>query len=126
MRGAARAIGWEFQRHHRVGLVTLAIYFVAFWTIKSWVLGRATPIRFNPPDHLGGLIIAPLYAQFRPSYAGGTRPIDLLALRRDGRLVVIELKVAEDATLALQGADYWRRVEAHRRRGHLSQSSTFT
>lgn len=72
-----------------------------------------------------GLIIAPLYAQFRPSHAGGTRPIDLLALRRDGRLVVIELKVSEDATLALQGVDYWRRVEAQRRRGHISQSRIF-
>jgi len=72
-----------------------------------------------------GLRLAPLYAQFRPSHAGGTRPIDLLALRRDGRLVVIELKVAEDREHVLQGADYWRRVEAHRRRGHISQSKIF-
>jgi hypothetical protein len=72
-----------------------------------------------------GLRLAPLYAQFRPVHAGGTRPIDLLALRRDGRLVVIELKVAEDREHVLQGADYWRRVEAHRRRGHISQSKIF-
>jgi hypothetical protein len=72
-----------------------------------------------------GLRLAPLYAQFRPTHAGGTRPIDLLALRRDGRLVVIELKVAEDREHVLQAADYWRRVEAHRRRGHISQSKIF-
>ncbi|HEV7376231.1 MAG TPA: hypothetical protein VGN95_16050 [Pyrinomonadaceae bacterium] len=72
-----------------------------------------------------GLRLAPLYAQFRPSHAGGTRPIDLLALRRDGRLVVIELKVAEDREHVLQGADYWRRVEAHHLRGHISQSKIF-
>jgi hypothetical protein len=89
---------------------------------EAWLesLLRRDITRLDP-----GLIIAPLYAQFRPSHAGGTHLIDLLALRRDGRLVVIELKVAEDATLALQGADYWRRVEAHRRRGHLSQARIF-
>ena len=74
-----------------------------------------------------GLIIAPLHAQFRTARGGklGIRPIDMLALRRDGRLVVIELKVAEDREHVLQGADYWRRVEAHRRRGHISKAKLF-
>ena len=53
------------------------------------------------------------------------RPIDLLALRRDGRLVVIELKVSEDREHVLQGADYWQRVEAHRRRGHIWRARLF-
>ncbi len=74
-----------------------------------------------------GLIIAPLHAQFRTSKGGrlGVRPIDLLALRRDGRLVVIELKVSEDREHVLQGADYWQRVEAHRRRGHIQRAKLF-
>jgi hypothetical protein len=74
-----------------------------------------------------GLIIAPLHAQFRTARGGklGIRPIDMLALRRDGRLVVIELKVSEDREHVLQGADYWRRVEAHRRRGHISKAKLF-
>ena len=74
-----------------------------------------------------GLIIAPLHAQFRTSQAGpnGARPIDLLALRQDGRLVVIELKVTEDREHVFQGVDYWRRVEAHRRRGHISGARLF-
>jgi hypothetical protein len=74
-----------------------------------------------------GLIIAPLHAQFRTSKGGrqGARPIDLLALRLDGRLVVIELKVSEDREHVLQGADYWQRVEAHRRRGHIWQAKLF-
>ena len=74
-----------------------------------------------------GLIIAPLHAQFRTARGGrlGVRPVDLLALRQDGRLVVIELKVAEDRDHVLQGADYWRRVEAHRRRGHLTRARLF-
>ena len=78
-----------------------------------------------------GLIIAPLHAQFRTSRGGafgsqgGARPIDLLALRHDGRLVVIELKVNEDREHVFQGLDYWRRVEAHRRRGHISAAKLF-
>ncbi len=74
-----------------------------------------------------GLIIAPLHAQFRTSPGGpaGPRPIDLLALRQDGRLVVIELKVNEDREHVFQGVDYWRRVEAHRRRGHISAAKLF-
>jgi hypothetical protein len=74
-----------------------------------------------------GLIIAPLHAQFRTARGGrlGVRPVDLLALRQDGRLVVIELKVSEDREHVLQGADYWRRVEAHRRRGHISKARLF-
>jgi hypothetical protein len=75
-----------------------------------------------------GLVIAPLHAQFRTSRVGqhsGSRPVDLLALRRDGRLAVIELKVSEDREHVLQGADYWRRVEAHRRHGHLARARLF-
>ena len=77
-----------------------------------------------------GLIVAPLHAQFRTSHGGaigrgGARPIDLLALRHDGRLVVIELKVSEDREHVFQGVDYWRRVEAHRRRGHISSAKLF-
>jgi hypothetical protein len=95
---------------------------------EAWLesLLRRDITRLDP-----GLRLAPLYAQFRtPARAGstttaGARPVDLLALRRDGRLVVIELKVAEDAALPLQGADYWRRVEAHRRRGDLTRSRLF-
>jgi len=74
-----------------------------------------------------GLIIAPLHAQFRTARGGklGIRPIDMLALRQDGRLAVIELKITEDREHVLQGADYWRRVEAHRRRGHIARARLF-
>ena len=75
-----------------------------------------------------GLVVSPLHVQLRTSReaaGAGARPVDLLALRRDGRLVVVELKVSEDAALPLQGADYWRRVEAHRRRGHLARARLF-
>ncbi|HVF45596.1 MAG TPA: hypothetical protein VM936_21400 [Pyrinomonadaceae bacterium] len=91
---------------------------------EAWLesLLRRDVIRLDP-----GLRLAPLHAQFRASRAGSpaARPVDLLALRRDGRLVVIELKVSEDASLALQGADYWRRVEAHRRQGNITRARLF-
>ncbi len=91
---------------------------------ESWLesLLRRDITRLDP-----GLIIAPLHTQFRTARGGplGVRPIDLLALRRDGRLVVIELKVSEDREHVLQGADYWRRVEAHRRRGHIARARLF-
>ncbi|HEX8145733.1 MAG TPA: hypothetical protein VF591_00915 [Pyrinomonadaceae bacterium] len=72
-----------------------------------------------------GLRLAPIHAQFRAAPGAAARPVDLLALRRDGRLVVVELKVSEDASLALQGADYWRRVEAQRRAGHIRRARLF-
>jgi hypothetical protein len=94
---------------------------------EAWLesLLRRDITRLDP-----GLRLAPLYAQFRTASTergagAGARPVDLLALRRDGRLVVIELKVAEDIALPLQGADYWRRVEAHRRRGDIARSRLF-
>ena len=74
-----------------------------------------------------GLRLAPLHAQFRTAHEknAGARPIDLLALRRDGRLVIIELKIAEDVTLPLQGADYWRRISAQHRAGHIKRTRLF-
>jgi hypothetical protein len=91
---------------------------------EAWLesLLRRDITRLDP-----GLIIAPLHAQFRTSRVGAisVRPIDLLALRHDGRLAVIELKVSEDREHVLQGVDYWQRVEAHRRRGHISKAKLF-
>jgi hypothetical protein len=91
---------------------------------EAWLesLLRRDITRLDP-----GLIIAPLHAQFRTARGGvlGVRPIDLLALRRDGRLAVIELKVSEAREHVMQGADYWQRVEAHRRRGHITRARLF-
>lgn len=91
---------------------------------EAWLesLLRRDITRLDP-----GLIIAPLYAQFRISRAGvpGVRPIDLLALRRDGRLTVIELKIFESREDVLQGVDYWQRVESHRRRGNIARTRLF-
>ena len=91
---------------------------------EAWLesLLRRDITRLDP-----GLRLAPLHAQFRAAREApaSSRPVDLLALRRDGRLVVVELKVSEDAAHALQGADYWRRVEQHRRSGDITRARLF-
>jgi hypothetical protein len=67
------------------------------------------------------LILSPIYNQFRAS----NDKIDLLALRRDGRLVVIELKTQPDREMIFQAADYWRKIELQRRRGILAEADLF-
>ncbi|MEJ7622629.1 MAG: hypothetical protein WKF34_01415 [Pyrinomonadaceae bacterium] len=67
------------------------------------------------------LILSPIYHQFRSARA----KIDLLALRRDGRLVIIELKTQPDRESVFQAADYWRKVELQRRRGILAAANLF-
>jgi hypothetical protein len=115
----------ELREHRRAGATDHRHAFYAY-APEAWLesLLRRDITRLDP-----GLRLAPLYAQFRTSArdksAAGARPVDLLALRRDGRLVVIELKVSEDAALPLQGAGYWQRVEAHRRRGDIARSRLF-
>lgn len=67
------------------------------------------------------LILAPIHNQFR---AAGDR-IDLLALRKDGRLVVIEIKATPDRNAVFQAVDYWRTIEIQRRRGNLRDARLF-
>src|SRR6185436_8212700 len=67
------------------------------------------------------LILSPIYNQFRAS----NDKIDLLALRRDGRLVVIELKTQPDREMVFQAADYWRKIELQRRHGILEAANLF-
>ena len=67
------------------------------------------------------LILSPIYNQFRSS----NDKIDLLALRRDGRLVIIELKTQPDREMVFQAADYWRKIELQRRRGILAEANLF-
>jgi hypothetical protein len=66
-----------------------------------------------------------LYSQV-PAFSAGDRGVlDLLGIRLDGRLVVVELKTAEDIHLALQAADYWLRVRTHQMRGEFQKYGYF-
>jgi hypothetical protein len=67
------------------------------------------------------LILSPLYHQFRAELD----KIDLLALRKDGRLIIIEVKTAPDREMIFQAADYWRKIELQRRKGNLQKLKIF-
>ena len=68
---------------------------------------------------------AHLYAQV-PAFAAGDRGvIDLLGVTRDGRLVVVELKAAEDIHLVLQAVDYWLRVRWHQEQDEFQRYGYF-
>ena len=87
---------------------------------ESWLesILRRDVSRLDP-----NLRLAPLHAQFRISNRKGA--LDLLALRTDGRLVVIELKVAPDREMIFQAANYWRQIELERRSGNLQKIGLF-
>jgi len=71
------------------------------------------------------LLRDPVYGQV-PAFAGGERGIlDLLAVERSGRLVVIELKASADLNLPLQALDYWIRVKWHLDRGEFPANGYF-
>jgi hypothetical protein len=71
------------------------------------------------------LLPDPIYGQV-PAFAGGARGIlDLLAVDRDGRLAVIELKASADLHLPLQALDYWIRVKWHLDRGEFGRFGYF-
>lgn len=67
------------------------------------------------------LILSPIYNQFYIS----REKIDLFALRKDRRLVIIELKVAVDREMPFQALDYWQKIELQRRKGKLDNAKLF-
>lgn len=78
-------------------------------------------LRKNIKQLDANLILSPLYHQFR----AGRDQIDLLALRNDGRLVIIEIKTAPDREMIFQAADYRRKIELQRRSGNLQKARLF-
>ena len=66
-----------------------------------------------------------MYSQV-PAFAAADRAMmDVLAVTREGRLTVVELKADEDIHLPLQGLDYWSRVNWHHGRGEFLQGGYF-
>lgn len=66
-----------------------------------------------------------LYSQVPAFSASDRAMIDVLALTRDARLAVVELKADEDIHLPLQGLDYWSRVAWHHERGEFQRFGYF-
>jgi hypothetical protein len=66
-----------------------------------------------------------VYAQV-PAYRGENRAfIDVLTTTRNGRLVIVELKISESSEFPFQALDYWLRVEWHRQRGDFQRRGYF-
>jgi hypothetical protein len=66
-----------------------------------------------------------IYSQIPAWRADERSVIDLLTINHERRLVVIEIKTAEDSQLPLQGLDYWLRVEQARLRGEFAKRGMF-
>jgi hypothetical protein len=62
----------------------------------------------------------PVYGQTVAAAGTDRDRLDLLAVDRTGRLVVIELKASEDVHLPVQALDYWIRVKWHLERNDFS------
>jgi hypothetical protein len=75
-------------------------------------------------DH--SLLTSPVYRQV-PAFAARDRGmLDLLAVNRDGRLAVVELKADEDLHMPLQGLDYWIRVHRSAQSRNVDGTNDFT
>jgi hypothetical protein len=71
------------------------------------------------------LLPEPVYSQVAAVEGAGRGILDLVALRRDGRLTVIEIKATADLDLPLQALDYWVRVAHHAARGGFTPRGYF-
>jgi hypothetical protein len=67
-----------------------------------------------------------VYSQVPAFSAADRAMIDILAMTRESRLAVIELKANEDIHLPLQGVDYWSRVAWHQSRGEFTRFGYFS
>ena len=65
------------------------------------------------------LRLVPVHGQVLTFVAGDRDLIDLLAIGRDGRLCIIELKAEADLHLPVQALDYWMRIRYHAGRSEL-------
>lgn len=76
---------------------------------ERWLESR---LRNDIAEILPGLRDDLMYSQVPALSSGDRGMLDLLALDREGRLTVLELKADEDLHLPLQALDYWIRVRA--------------
>jgi hypothetical protein len=66
-----------------------------------------------------------VYSQVPAFSASDRAMIDVLAVTREGRLAVVELKADEDIHLPLQALDYWSRVAWHHACGEFQKFGYF-
>jgi hypothetical protein len=95
-----------FASRHAEGAHTDPLFRMA---PERWLDSR---LRANLAELLPGLRSDLFYAQVPALSSGDRGMLDLLAIDRNSRLVVLELKASEDLHLPLQALDYWMRVRA--------------
>ncbi len=82
-------------------------------------------LRLDLPELEPRLRAGPVYTQV-PALAMADRGmLDLLAVTREGRLAVLELKASEDLHMPMQGLDYWMRVRALHAEGEIARAGYF-
>jgi hypothetical protein len=72
-----------------------------------------------------GLRTEYVYSQVPAFSREGRAVIDMLGVQRDGRLVVIELKVGRDPDFLMQALDYWDRVTHLNAEGEFQRRGFF-
>jgi len=95
-----------FRSRHPHGFHTDAVFRLQ---PERWLEAR---IRRCLREIFDGLREDHVYSQVPALSAGERGLLDLLALDREGRLTILELKADEDLHLPLQALDYWIRVRA--------------
>ena len=93
-----------FESRHSAGTVRDPLYRMQ---PERWLESR---VRGSVAELEPLLCAEPIYQQVPAFEASDRGMLDLLAVRRDGRLAVIELKADEDLHMPMQGLDYWIRV----------------
>jgi hypothetical protein len=95
-----------FASRHADGVQTDPLFRMA---PERWLESR---LRAGLSELLPALRGDLIYSQVPALSSGERGMLDLLALNRNGRLAVLELKADEDLHLPLQALDYWIRVRA--------------
>jgi hypothetical protein len=95
-----------FQSRHPDGVHTDPLFRLQ---PEHWLESR---LRAEMSELMPGLQSDHVYSQVPALSSGDRGMLDLLALDRNGRLAVIELKADEDLHLPMQALDYWIRVRA--------------
>jgi hypothetical protein len=67
-----------------------------------------------------------VYAQVFANTSSERNILDLLTVKRDGRLAILELKAAEHIHLPLRAANYWLRIRHHLQQGDFPRYGYFT
>ncbi len=79
----------------------------------------------HDPGALDAQLAGKVYAGIPITTPAGTGVLDLLARDRNGRLVVIEIKAAEDLPFPLQALVYWLQVRQQQRAGEFERLGYF-